>query len=556
MDSVQIMTAVLTLCAGIGVFLTACGIMTSNLEALDSDKLRDLFASAAKSRLLGVGMGALGTAAIQSSGATTVIVIGFVNAGIMSLTQAATVIYGANIGTTITGQIVAWGISGGEGISSTVIFSALAGVGAFITSFARKDHIRTIGGILCGFGMLFVGLAMMSGAMEAFAELDSVCAFLASIKSPLMLVLIGAILTAVIQSSSVMTSVAITMVVAELITLDQGVYLTMGSNIGSCVVSLIAGMTGSANAKRSSLIHLLFNTVGVIVFMCIGWAMTTTTGGATTFGTIFESLFPGMPQIQLAMFHTVFNVIAVLLMLPFTDALVALVTRMVADDGRQSRALATYHIDDMLLMTPPIAVQQVKNEILGMAGIAMHNFEAAIDMILTQDYARQESFQRREGELDYLEHEISHYVSKLFGEQLSEADREYLSCSLNTVSDLELIGDYSEHIVDYGMTLDKADGSLSDEAQRDIKELSGMVEDLFGQAVRAYENDDEDEVTKAGLAALAISDKVAEVSASHVRRLSKGTCSPVAGTSFLGLVSDLERVAVHFYNMAKTVRGL
>ena len=336
MSNVAMITAVLTLLAGIGVFLTACSMLSSNLETLGSSKLRDLFASASKSKLLGVGIGALGTAAIQSSGAVTVIVIGFVNAGIMSLTQAATVIYGANIGTTITGQIVAWGISGGDSLSTTVIFSGLTGIGAFIVSFAKKDKTKVIGGILCGFGMLFVGLSMMSGAMESFAELDSVRNFLASINNVFVLMIIGAVFTAIIQSSSVMTSVCITMVVAGLISLNQGIYLTMGSNIGSCVVSIIAGMTGTSNAKRASYIHLLFNCAGVVIFMLIGYALTAFTGGAVTFGTIFEGLFPGMPQVQLAMFHTVFNVVAVILMLPLTDALVALVCRMVPSRTRSS----------------------------------------------------------------------------------------------------------------------------------------------------------------------------------------------------------------------------
>ena len=495
MSSVQTASAVLTLLAGIGVFLTACGMLSSNLETLGSSKLRDLFASASKSKLLGVGIGALGTAAIQSSGAVTVIVIGFVNAGIMSLAQAATVIYGANIGTTITGQIVAWGISGDAGLSTTVIFSGLAGVGAFVVSFAKADKAKTIGGILCGFGMLFVGLSMMSGAMESFAELDSVRNFLASINNVVLLVVIGAILTAIIQSSSVMTSVAITMVVAELITLDQGIYLTMGSNIGSCVVSVIAGMTGSANAKRASYIHLIFNVMGVVIFMVLGQALKVLTHGGVTFGSIFDGLFPGVPQIQLAMFHTVFNVVAVIMMLPLTAALVALVTSMVADDEpERASEVRTFYIDDNLLITPPIAVQQVKNEIVGMAGIAMRNFEAAIDMVVRADYSAR-------GDLDDNESELN---------------------SLN----------------------------------REIAQIGNMVGELFGQAMRAYEHEDELEVVKAGVTELAISDQVSEMSASHARRISEGKCSPDAGANYLALVSDAERVGAHFYNVAKTVRGL
>ena len=555
MSGVMTATAVLTLLAGIGVFLTACGMMSSNLESLGSDKLRDLFAAAARSRLLGVGMGALGTAAIQSSGATTVIVIGFVNAGIMSLAQAATVIYGANIGTTITGQIVAWGISGEGGLSSTVIFSGLAGIGAFIVSFASKERTRTLGGILCGFGMLFVGLSMMSGAMEAFAELDSVKAFLASIGNPLLLVVIGAVLTAIIQSSSVMTSVAITMVVAGLITLDQGIFLTMGSNIGSCVVSVIAGMTGSANAKRASYIHLIFNVAGVVIFMLLGEAIGLLTGGATSFGTIFGGLFPGMPQVQLAMFHTVFNVVAVLLILPFTDLLVRLVTGMVADDRKPEGALQAFYINDNFLASPPIAVQQVRSEIVGMAGIAQRNFEAAIQMVCSSDYSGIEEFEANEEELNYLNRELARYMAKLYGEQLNESDNEYLTYALKSVSDLERVGDYAKHIMERGRDLLERGDRFSSTAIGEIGRLGDMVGDLFGQAVRAYDLDDDDEVVNAAVTELAITDQVAEMSANHARRIGEGKCSPDAGAFYLALVSDIERVGNHYYNVAKAVHG-
>lgn len=555
MSNVAIVTAILTLLAGIGVFLTACDMLSSNLETLGSSKLRDLFASASKSRLLGVGIGTLGTAAIQSSGAVTVIVIGFVNAGIMSLTQAATVIYGANIGTTITGQIVAWGISGGDSVSTTVIFAALTGVGAFIVSFAKNDRLKTIGGILCGFGMLFVGLSMMSGAMESFAELDPVRNFLASIKNVFVLMVIGAVLTAIIQSSSVMTSVAITMVVAGLITLDQGIYLTMGSNIGSCVVSIIAGMTGTANAKRASYIHLLFNVAGVVVFMTLGEVIKLATGGAVSFGTIFGNAFPGMPQVELAMFHTVFNVVSVLFMLPFTDALVALVTRMVPDDEKAEEGeLTTFYIDDSLLVTPPIAVQQVKNEIVSMAGFALRNFEASTQMVRTLDFSGRKEFNDTERELNYLNRELARHMAKLFGEQLSEEDRTYLSHALKSISDLERVGDYAKHIVEYGEELASNGGRFSAQAVREIARLSDMVEDLFGQVMRAYVREDESEVVAAAVTNLAISEQAATMSSNHAKRISKGVCSPDAGALYLALVSDVERIGAHFYNLAKTVR--
>ena len=215
--------AILTLMAGIGVFLIACTMLSSNLESVCSVKLRNLFAKASDKKLVGVGVGAAATAAIQSSGATTVLVIGFVNAGIMSLTLAAAVIYGANIGTTITAQIVAWGMVEGGSLSFTAIFAALSGIGAFIAAYAKKDRTRKIGGIIAGFGLLFVGLNMMSDAMSGFAEMEEVKSFLAGIHSLILLVVIGALLTAIVQSSSVVTAIVITMLFAARIDLEQGI---------------------------------------------------------------------------------------------------------------------------------------------------------------------------------------------------------------------------------------------------------------------------------------------------------------------------------------------
>ena len=231
MDAISIITSVLTLIAGVGVFLIACTMMSSNLESLGSKRLKSLFAKASKSKLVGVGVGTVTTAVIQSSSATSVMVIGFVNAGIMTLAQAATVIFGANIGTTITGQLVALGMFGGNTISTSVVFATFAGIGAFILAFSKRDKLQKIGGIMAGFGMIFVGLSLMSGSMEKFSELEEVKNFLAIFENPVLLVLIGAVLTAIIQSSSVMTSMAITMVVTGLISLNQGIYITMGSDV-------------------------------------------------------------------------------------------------------------------------------------------------------------------------------------------------------------------------------------------------------------------------------------------------------------------------------------
>ena len=550
------MTSVLTLLAGIGIFLIACTMMSSNLESISGSKLKALFSKASKSKLLGVGIGALGTAAIQSSGATTVMVIGFVNAGIMSLAQAATMIYGANIGTTITGQIVALGMFGDNTLSTTVIFSSLAGVGAFILAFSKTDKWKKIGGILAGFGMLFVGLSMMSSSMEAFAELDSVKVFLASIDNALLLVVIGAILTAIIQSSSVMTSITIAMVVTGLISLDQGIFLTMGSNIGSCVVALIAGITGSRNAKRTSLIHLIFNISGVVVFMIVSGILTLVGGSEAGFGFMFEKLFPGAPQTQLAMFHTFFNIVTVIIVLPFTNQLVALTKKLIPgkNSDEEEKTLHTYYISDHMLRTPPLAVEQTKHEIVNMAEIAMKNWRRSLDMICTLNFSKEKEFSDSELELNYLNRHIVDFIVKLSELPLSENDRIFLSTAIHSVSDIERVGDYAENVVEYAHSLDKANESFSDRAINEINDLRDKIESLYEDIMKAYTALDLLSLEKAEITEDEIDNMTNIMADNHVVRLNAGVCSANVGAQYLSFSSDAERVADHIMNIGKAVR--
>lgn len=554
--------AILNLLAGIGIFLVACSMMSKNLEAASSSKLKGLFAKAAKSKMLGVGIGALGTAAIQSSGATTVMVIGFVNAGIMSLAQAATVIYGANIGTTITGQIVALGMFGGaDSISTTVIFSAMAGVGAFITLFTKKDSLKLWGGILTGFGMLFVGLSMMSKSMNSFAELESVKLFLASINNALLLVIIGAVLTAIVQSSSVMTSVAITMVVAGLITLNQGIYLTMGSNIGSCMVALIAGLSSSRNAKRTSIIHLLFNVSGVVLFMILSGILFLVTNGTINYGSIFENLFPGAPQTQLAMFHTVFNLITVIIMLPLTGLFISLVKKIVpelpSETASEEAEPHFFYVDEHMLKTPPIAVAMVKKEIINMAEIAINNYKLSLDIITNLDFTNLEKFKSNERQLNYTNKNLVNILVKLSQMALNEKDHLYISSAIRSVSDLERVGDYAENIVEEAEVL-KNDGQagFSLSAKAEIEYMREHIEKLYGFIMTAYTDVD----IKAYESAEAVEEKVDEITErmgqNHIIRLNEGTCTPLTGAQYLELANNSERIADHLINVGKTIKAL
>ena len=561
MTPVQIATAVLSLIAGIGIFLIACTMMSSNLESVSSNKLKQLFARTSKSKLVGVGIGTVATAAIQSSGATTVMVIGFVNAGIMSLMQAATVIYGANIGTTITGQITALGMFENS-ISTGVLFATFAGIGAFTMAFAKKDLVKKIGGILAGFGMLFVGLDMMSASMDTFASLDTVKNFLASISNPLLLVLIGTVLTAIIQSSSVMTSIAITMVFTGLINLDQGIYLTMGSNIGSCVVAIIAGLTSSTNAKRTALLHLLFNVSGVVIFMLVAMMMREISKAVNptkiiTFGYLFGKMFPSVPQTQLAMFHTIFNVITVIIMLPLTNLSVKLVCKILPDKKKKDEQPAEhfYYIDEHMLSTPPIAVQQTKNEIVNMAEIALHNYDLACDVICTLDYSQIEKFRQNENELNFLNKEIARFVVKLSKLEMNDADHNYLATTFHTITDLERVGDYAENIIEYADKLKESDQKFSDVAISEVRNLQSRINDLFQKVMKAYVNSDAASLDEANVIEDEIDDITEAMGANHIERLRAGDCTPDVGAQYLSLASNSERVADHFINVGKSING-
>lgn len=535
--------------------------MSSNLESVSSNKLKQLFARTSKSKLVGVGIGTVATAAIQSSGATTVMVIGFVNAGIMSLMQAATVIYGANIGTTITGQITALGMFENS-ISTGVVFATFAGIGAFTMAFAKIDLVKKIGGILAGFGMLFVGLDMMSASMDTFASLDTVKNFLASISNPLLLVLIGTVLTAIIQSSSVMTSIAITMVFTGLINLDQGIYLTMGSNIGSCVVAIIAGLTSSTNAKRTALLHLLFNVSGVVIFMLVAMMMREISKAVNptkiiTFGYLFGKMFPGVPQTQLAMFHTIFNVITVIIMLPLTNLSVKLVCKIIPDKKKKDEQPAEhfYYIDEHMLSTPPIAVQQTKNEIVNMAEIALHNYDLACDVICTLDYSKIEKFRQNENELNFLNKEIARFVVKLSKLEMNDADHNYLATTFHTITDLERVGDYAENIIEYADKLKESDQKFSDVAISEVRNLQSRINDLFQKVMKAYVNSDAASLDEANVIEDEIDDITEAMGANHIERLRAGDCTPDVGAQYLSLASNSERVADHFINVGKSING-
>lgn len=555
MNFVDVLSAVLSLVSGIGIFVIACSMMSSNLESLSSNKLKSLFSKISDNYLLGVSMGALGTAAIQSSGATMVMVIGFVNAGIMNLTQATTIMYGSDIGTTLTGQIVAMGLVNVSSISSTLIFSSLAGIGVIISSIAKTDKGKKIGGILSGFGMLFIGLDMMSLSMGKFAELEAIKLFLAKISNPILLAIIGAIITAIIQSSSVMTSLSITMVFAGLININQGIYLTMGANVGSCVVGMIAGFTSGTNAKRTSFIQLVYNAGGVALFMIIGELISMLSGGNVSYGSILQSLFPDSPEEQLAMFHTMFNVLSAIICLPLTKALVKL-SMIAIEDKNETINTKTSHLaflDTYMLKTPSIAVEQVKKEIINMSNIANENFNRAIHAITNNDVTDKDIFDETESNINAINHELTGFVSELSRVVVNEKDSKYLSKTYHSIIDFERIGDYAENIYEYAQELIDSNEKFSTDAKNEIAVVVSKINDLQKCVMNAYETNDASKVAEANALEDEIDDLTDRMDINHINRLTNGKCTANLGAKFISLGSDIERIADHLINVSKTI---
>ncbi len=551
MNADVILMDLMRLLAGMGIFLMGCEVMSKNLEAICSDKLKGLLSRVSGNKAVGVMIGALATIAIHSSGATTVMTIGFVNAGVISLNQAATIIFGAEIGTTITGQIVALGMFGSGNIDADIVFSALAGIGVFMNMFAKKEKQKLLGYVLTGLGMLFAGLNMMSDAMAGFAQTEGLRLFLANIDSIVILIIAGAILTAIIQSSSAITSIAITMVVTGLIDVHQGIYLTLGANVGTCLTGLLAGLKSEGvNARRTSMIQLIFNIGGVVVVSILDLLMQALTRGSLSIGLIFERLFPGLPHTQLAMFHTIFNIASVIAVLPFTNALVQLTKKLVPDEPEKKKKEHFFYVDENMIETPSVAVEQVKKEIVNMAAIAMENFNYSIAMIRNKDFSKEDQFTENEEELNFLNHSLVEIIVKLTRKSnLSKKDHFYLTSTYHTISDIERIGDYSENIMEYAKNMAEANENFSQSALEEIDDLSDLINKLFRCTIDAYQTGNKKQKQEARKLEDEIDELTRLMAKNHIRRLNEGKCSAIVGAQYLKLSNDAERIGDHLINI-------
>ena len=526
--------------------------MSSNLEAVCSDRLKELLAKVSNNKIVGVLIGAAATIAINSSGATTVMTIGFVNAHIISLKQAATIIFGGEIGTTLTGQLVALGLMGGKEIDLNFLFSSLAGFGVFITMFAKKEKVKLFGSVLTGFGLLFAGLDIMSGAMTEFAASPALKNTIAGVNSSLVLIILGAILTAIIQSSTAITSISISMVAVGLISISQGIYLTLGANVGTCLTGMLAGMkSDSVNAKRTSLMQLIFNIGGVLLVYIIDQILKILSGGGISFGILFERMFPGLPHTQLAMFHTIFNIASVIIVLPLTEKLVALSEVLIKDEAPTEKKERFYFINEDIMSTPSIAVEQIKQEIVNMASIAIQNFNISIDMVKNLDFSRQNELDDNEKELNFLNKELVELIVRLGqSSKLNKKDTRYLSSSYKAIADLERVGDYAQNLSAYAKNLE---GNAFDETiSTEIERTRNLINQLFLVIIDLYKEDKHKvnkEIKDLRDSILSLSNLMVK---KYIKRLNDNELTPISSGEYLKICNDTKRVSEHLINLIDT----
>ncbi|UKI15112.1 MAG: Na/Pi cotransporter family protein [Clostridiales bacterium] len=550
MNWLDIFYAFLSLLGGIGVFLYGMKLMGDSLEMVAGNEIKRMFAKISNKKLIGVGIGTVTTAVVQSSAAIIVMSMGFVNSGLMSLTQAITISYGANIGTCVTALIVAVGVGGFADVQLTVIFAALAGVGALMIMFTKKDKVKKIGGIITGLGMIFVGLSVMTSSMSIFSQSDKISAFLAKISNPALLLLFGILFTALIQSSSAVSGIVITMVasVPALLQFDQALYIILGSNIGTCITSLIAAIGTNTDAKRAAVINVFYKTVGVIIFGILSiWV---------PFGKMF-SVFKA-PALQVAMFHLFFNVVATVIFFPFTNLMVKASEKIMPEKKKpvDENEPHLYFLEERLLRTPPVAVAQLKNEIENMAEIAKSNFDKCMDAVMVGKVSDViDEIAKNEKCLNFLNREITKYLVKLSQVDLSEDDKLLISTSYHTVSDIERIGDYAENISEYAEKMEADKLTFSPKAISEIQTLKATITNLYDEVMKTYKEDTLDYIDKVNEYEESVDRQKEEMGEHHIERMNKGECTPEVGAIYLSLSSNAERVADHMTNIAYAVRS-
>lgn len=538
---------------GVAAMMIGMKVMGSALEQVAGGGMKKLLAKVTSNRFAGVGVGIAVTSIIQSSTATTVMLVGFVNIGLMSLVQATNVIMGANIGTTVTAHIVS--LSGVGQVDIGAIAAMIGCVGILMAMLIKNEKVEKIGNILAGLGLIFVGLEFIStyAKLIMFVGGDKtsphtwVQFLFQGEHFPLLLILIGIVLTALVHSSSTITSLMVVLASIKVLSFENALFLALGSNIGTCITSIMSSAGTHVNAKRTAVVHLLFNTFGCVIFIAPLWIWK---GEITS---LFSSMSGDVGQ-QIAIFHTLFNVITTIVLLPFAPLVVKLACLIIpekksVEDERFNFAF----IDDRLLSTPPVAVGNTKNEIIRMSNFAKENINLAVDMLIG-DVDNSETIGSNEEIINHYNKAITAYLTKLMGKDLSDEDDKKVGSYYHVVSDVERIGDYAENIMEYAHKLKEENLAFSEDAKGELKELVALFNSLYEWAISAFDERSLSMLSEVDKLEQKIDDMSAELENMHIERVKSGLCSAQLGSIYLQTVSNLERVGDHMTNVAFSIK--
>lgn len=534
-------TDMLALLGGLALFLYGMQMMSGGLEAAAGNRMKAVLEKLTSNRIKGVLVGAVITAVIQSSSATTVMVVGFVNSGLMSLTQAIWIIMGANIGTTITGQLIALDIS------AIAPFIAFAGV-VFVV-FTKNEKLHHIGEIIAGLGVLFIGMDMMGNAMEPLQQSESFRQIMTQFENPFFGILAGAVFTAIIQSSSASVGILQALAGSGMIGLSGAVYVLFGQNIGTCITAVLASIGTKINAKRTTLIHLMFNMFGTIVFTMICMF--------TPFVSLMEALVPNNPVAQIANVHTIFNIVTTLLLLPVGTCLGKIAEKLLpekqSEEEEKMQLLYLSAIDyrrGHLVGQLSVSISGLLKETGRMQKMVRENVEAAFDEVLKENGNSFEKIKEREEYIDYLNAEISGYIGKVMVMEMSERDSTIVNSCFSILGNLERIGDHAMNVAGYATDLRKRRLEFSAFAKTEMlkmKEISlQAVDNIAAEEGMLFNR----MLEKAAKLEQRIDDMNEEYRENQVNRMKEGQCNPQAGILFSEMLMDFERIGDHTLNIA------
>ena len=535
---------ILSMAGGLGLFLFGIRTMGDGLENAAGAKLKRMLEVLTGNRFLAVLVGFVVTAIIQSSTATTVMVVGFVNAGMMSLAQAVGVIMGANIGTTVTSLLIALNFS------SVAAASVLVGVILMLAS--KKTVVKNLGAIFTGFGLLFLGIDMMSDSMAPLRDSAGFMNFIVTVSEsplrPLFGIILGIVMTAVLQSSSASVGVLQTLAMQGLVPLKFSVFVLFGQNIGTCLTALFSTVGAKKNSKRAAVIHLLFNLIGTGIFILIALL--------TPYVEWIEKLSPD-PMAQIAISHIVFNIVSTVVMFPFAKVLVKLSCLLVPGKDDSESEMHCKFIDDRLLNTPPFAVMQVSKEVARMAKLARDNFETSAHALINRSDKDLDKVMENEEIINYLNHHITSYLVKLNALDITDSDSDYIARVFHAINDIERVGDHAINLAEAAQHNIGEGLKFSDPAREELNQLCGSVVTLLERSMAAFDNQSLSDNEAKELSDLEehIDDLTLECQDSHIFRLNSKECNTEAGMLYLNTITDFERVGDHAINIAFLARS-